>query len=397
MSARAAIYLDANAGLPPLPEIRAAIGDVLPLLYNPSSGHEPGRKTRALIHRARQQIHRSLGDLLPGLEDSNWVLTSGGTEGLQGCIRAAQAASLTWISQPTEHQGSLALQTQSDLNLPVDHTGRVDVAAVSPFLDRLIDSGRLRGDTPFFVSLIWVNNETGVIQHQLPELCALLRSRGAILLLDAAQAWGKLEPVAHQQLRAQDIDFVVASGHKIGAFSGTGVLAFSSRGKKLLSTSPILAGSQQQGLRAGTENTLGVWSLGLAAELSDKLFSSIHEVRAELEQEIKTQIPGCRINGQGADRVCNTVNISIEGISTRSAPLTLQMDLRGFSVSAGSACSSGQTRPSHVLRALGHSEALAKASLRISLPPGFDRSQITPFVRTLAQVVESSRGPDRHE
>lgn len=392
MSARAAIYLDANAGLPPLPEIRAAIGGVLPLLYNPSSGNEHGRKTRALILRARKQIHLSLSRLLSGLEESHWIFTSGGTEGLQGCIRAAQAAGLPWISQPTEHKGSLSLQTQSELSLPIDPEGRVDVKAVPNFLDQLTQSGRLRKDEPFLVSIIWVNNETGVIQHQLSDLCAVLRSRGALILLDAAQAWAKLDESA-ERIRAEDVDFVVTSGHKLGAFSGTGVLAFSHRGKKILSESPLLAGSQQHGLRAGTENTLGIWSLGMAAELNVWGVHSrkVSECRLELEQTIQREIPGFRINGQTAQRICNTISLSIENIPLRTSPLAMQMDLRGFSVSAGSACSSGLSRPSHVLKALGHSDVLAQASLRVSIPPDFGRDQITPFVSALTEIVESIR------
>jgi cysteine desulfurase len=391
MSARAAIYLDANAGIPPLPEIRSGLGDILPLLCNPSSSHQAGRSAAALISRARESVTRSLGEILPGLKSGQWIFTSGGTEGLQGPIRAFFNSNPDgiWASQPTEHKGSLALvpaigesHPGSCLSFPIDSSGRIDLEALPAFLAEL-PSGR-----PLLASVIWVNNETGVVQHRMRDLCRTLRDAGAWILVDAAQAWGKLR----QEHALELFDFVAASGHKLGAFSGTGILASSDRAKQLLVRSPLLSGSQQSGLRAGTENTLGAWSLGLAASAAVwKHGNDLAEMRDQMEARICSRIAGAVITGRGADRVPNTSHISFDGIAARGLALTDRLDLAGFAVSAGSACSSGVRKASHVLKAMGFDEARALASIRISLPSDIHESQIYEFVTALEACVAAAR------
>lgn len=407
MSARAATYLDANAGIPPLLPLREGIGEVLPVLYNPSSGHQLGRKAQALIRRAREQVTASLGRMVPGITEQDWIITSGGTEALQGAIRAAcfalerpASASIPWLYSPTEHNGSLAFrerweaqQTGAAEALPLDSLGRVDLEALRVRLNELTASGKIGEGRPFLVSFLWVNNETGVIQHRLSELCTLLKQHGAFILIDAAQAWDKLSHTTEPSLPFLECDFLVTSGHKLGALSGTGVLAFSKRGRDLMAKVPVFSGNQQRALRAGTENALGAWSLGFAAELAVwRSESSLRELRDELEAEILRAIPGARINGATAERVCNTLNVSFADVDSRGIALTDRLDLEGFAVSAGSACSAGVRRPSHVLKAMGIADELALASLRISLLPGTSTEILQDhFLPALKRSVEAAR------
>lgn len=388
MSARAATYLDANAGIPPLHPLREKIGEVLPVLYNPSSGHQLGRAANALVRRAREQVTASLARMIPGISEQDWIITSGGTEALQGAIRAACFAlpqslpksqgPIHWLYSPTEHNGSLAHRSRweaehpgSLVELPLDAQGRVDIDTLEVRLSELSALGAIGEGRPFLSSFLWVNNETGVIQHRLDELCALLRRHGGLILVDAAQAWDKLSHASQANLPFSECDFFVTSGHKLGALSGTGVLAFSKRGRELLTAIPVFSGNQQRALRAGTENALGAWSLGLAAELAVwRAEDALRSLRDELESEILRAIPGSIINGAAAERVCNTLSVSFADVDPRGIALTDRLDLEGFAVSAGSACSAGVRRPSHVLKAMGLADELALASLRISLTPG---------------------------
>lgn len=403
MSARAAICLDANAGLAPVAPVRERLGEVLLRLHNPSSTHALGRETRSLIVRARQEVTTSLAALLPGISDEDWVHTSGGTESLQGALRAilSHSEASVWLASAVEHKASLSFIEDWEHRhpgrchfLPMDESGRVDPARVGEQISRLRSQGILERGVPFVASLIWVNNETGVIQHGLGELCSQLKSEGALILLDGSQAWSRQHSFAQPSLPFSMVDFFVASGHKLGALPGTGVLAYSRSGRRILTQFPVWRGSQQRALRGGTENALGCWSLGAAA--ANPLWAShkiIRQWRDELEHRITQRISGVRVNGIAAERVFNTLSVSFEGLVSGAAPsLADRLDLEGFAVSSGSACSSGLAKPSHVLRAIGHPEELARASLRLSLPPDFDPATgIEPFVEVLCKVVARLR------
>jgi len=398
MSARHAIYLDANAGLPPLRQIRVHLNTVLEQLYNPSSTHQPGRNAKAIFRDARERVRSSLSQLLSGFSDSQWIWTSGGTEGLQAALRASvtAGAARAWFYSPVEHSGSLGwlsqVQHHPDLRaipLPLDSHGRVDVASFAQTHEQACRDGLLKHGEAFLVSFLWVNNETGVIQHQIGELLDQVRARGGFSLVDGAQAWGKVKA---GPLSLDQADWMAASGHKLGAFSGTGVLAFSQRARKLLESCPAYAGTQQSGLRAGTENLIGAWSLGEAAAAQAWADESVTALRAELEDRILAEISGSLVQGRDAPRVGNTLNVSFEGVPKNSLPLTDLLDLEGFSVSSGSACSSGIRKPSHVLKALGHSDELALATLRISLSPESRSDEVLEkFLPALKRVVELAR------
>ena len=256
--------------------------------------------------------------------------------------------------------------------LPIDPEGRVQVQELSSFI---------RAETAL-VSVLWANNETGVLTD-VQTLSSLTQSRGIPLHLDAAQAWGKL-PVQVSGMGAQYIAF---SGHKIGGLAGTGVLWVETENPVYGS----LLGKQEKGRRGGTENLLGFVALGAAASAIDPISWSqrVTPLRDRLQRFICETIPGTEVNGGGASRIGNTLNLSFQGVE--GAGLVMALDLAGFSVSSGSACSSGVLEPSHVLMAMGRTQKQAMAALRISLPDEMPWDGLQQFVESLQQIVTRVR------
>jgi cysteine desulfurase len=303
-----------------------------------------------------------------------------------------------WFYSAVEHSGSLGWLSQIEKNpdckaiaLPLDAFGRVNVDAFPKAYENACQSGAIRPGEAFLASFLWVHNETGIVQDRLTELLQAIQERGGYSLIDAAQSWGKIGPGAGVSLALAD--WVAASGHKLGAFSGTGVLAFSARARKLLEQCPSFAGTQQFGLRAGTENLVGAWSLGEAAELQAwNQCADLARLRNALEDRILFEIPASVVQGKGVPRAGNTLNVSFHEIPKTSLPLTDLLDLEGFCVSSGSACSSGVRKPSHVLKTLGYSDELALATLRISLTPETSEHElIEKFLPALKRAVAAAR------
>lgn len=414
MPPKAAIYLDANSGAPLRPEVVAALQDLLtprdvssgsdeafhPLLPNPSSIHWHGRKAKRLMAEARESIARSLG---VGVDPENLVFTASGTEANQLAVRGVlgpllgEGARPHWILSPVEHDSNLQLvdwlrSRRGEVSfLPVDPQGRPRVECLA---------GLWRPGMTRLVSLVWVNNETGVITD-VEALSAEVRRLGGLLHLDGAQAWGKL-PLSLAEAGA---DLVSFSAHKIGALAGAGVL-WIAPGTRV---SPVLPGKQEKGRRGGTENLLGIVALGAASRALEPCAwdARVRESRDALEREILDRIPGSRVHGAGAPRVANTANLGFEGVEGDG--LVMALDLAGFSVSSGSACSSGVIEPSHVLLAMGYSRAEAMAAVRISLFERISPETRECFVKALEQAVtrvrksrpwpasDGSREPDRDE
>ncbi|MCM2322477.1 MAG: cysteine desulfurase [Oligoflexia bacterium] len=392
MSEKAAIYLDANAAAPLKAEVLEALSGVLKtesigFPSNPSSVHSHGRSARRFLFEARQQVALSLGSQV-FLDEL--IFTSSGTESNQLALRLALESRLLrgekphWILSAAEHDSLVQMRAWLEerggkvSELPLDAEGRPRVAE----LDRL-----WRPETAL-VSLIWVNNETGVITD-IAEASAQVRARGGLLHLDAAQAWGKLPLDA----RTSGADLLALSGHKIGAPAGTGALwvsrAFAVRNGRPV---PAIVGKQEQGRRGGTENLLGAIGLGAAAAALDprSWATRVGASRDRLEREIVERVPGARINGRGAARVANTINLNFEGV--KQDGLVLALDLAGYSVSSGAACSSGVAEPSRVLLAMGRSESEARAALRISLADELPWETMEGFLTALAASVARLRG-----
>lgn len=391
MPARFATYLDINAGTPLHENVKRAL---VPLLSppeaspgglssfhvfpsNPSSIHAHGREARRLTLQAREKVARSLR---PDAKPEEVIFTSSGTEANQLAIASVLEPLLFegkrphWITTAVEHDSTMQMIDWArargvDVSvLPVDQDGgyRMDV------LDSL-----LKPETAL-VSALWVNNETGVIAD-VKALSERVKAHGALLHLDAAQAWGKIP------LQVMAVDFLAFSGHKIGALPGSGVLWV----RPGVRVTPRMLGKQERGLRGGTENLLAIVALGAAAETLDPVAwaESVGPLRDRLEAEILRLVPGAIINGRGTKRVANTLNLSIPG--KRGDELVMALDLAGYSVSAGSACASGSTEPSHVLIAMGRNEQDARSALRVSLPLGLQWEELERFAGVLKRIASS--------
>jgi cysteine desulfurase len=389
MQANSAIYLDANAGAPLHPrvrqELRSLLEDASALFSNPSSTHALGQDARKRIASARERVAHSLGS---SVSPDQITFTASGTESNQLAIRSILVPLLEsgsrphWITTPVEHDCTLQMAEWirargGEVSLiPVDSCGRPIPSALSELI---------RPETAL-ISVIWVNNETGAISDAA-SFAAICRERRVPLHLDGAQAWGKI-PFDLSTLGA---DLVSFSGHKIGGLPGTGVL-YARDGVKV---GGLLRGKQEKGRRGGTENSIGIIALGIAASETDPAGyrDSLAPFRDALEKKILERIPGVIVNGAGAPRVANTLSISFRGLA--SSTLVLELDLAGFCVSAGSACASGSPTPSHVLTAMGRSREEALASLRISLPKDAHAADLERFADALIRIVLRGQRSER--
>lgn len=380
---RTPVYLDHAATTPVRDEVMAAMAPYFgPRFGNPSSVHRWGREARVALDEARERLAACLG-----AHADEVCFTSGGTEGdnvaILGVWRTRRTAGRTAaLTTPIEHKAVLAAVHQ------VAHEGGEER------LVRVTDDG-LVDDTHFaalldervaIASVMWVNNEVGVIQD-IPALAAQARAAGVVFHTDGVQAFGKVAVNA----RTQPFDLLTLSGHKIGAPKGIGALYI----RRDTPLEPLAhGGSQERGRRPGTENVAFAIGLATAAEL----VLAEHEVeqarlmalRAALEGGLRDRIPGAVIHGANAPRAAHVVNVSIPGANSES--LLMALDLRGIACSAGSACQSGSVSASHVLTAMGVSSELANAALRLSLGCLSTPECITRTVDVLASLAEKARG-----
>jgi len=380
------VYLDYNATAPPAPDVVDAVTQVVrDHVGNPSSVHAFGQRAKALIDDARQQV-AALIDADP----TEVVFTAGGTEAdnlaLRGAAEALEAGPRRRvITSGLEHEAVLntvkALERRGwqVTRLSTSERGIVDPGAL----------GQAIGSDTALVSIMHANNEVGTIQP-VAELAAIAREHGAVFHTDAVQSVGKI-PVSVREL---GVDLLALSGHKFGGPLGAGAL-YIRRGVRLL---PYLTGGRQErNRRAGTENVPAIVGLGVAASLARQKTASegprLRLLRDRLESEILRLVPGTAVNGDRTARVPNTTNIGFDGIEAES--LLIALDLEGIAVSTGSACSSGSLEPSHVLRAMGHSTARARNSLRFSLGSGTTAADLDAVLAVLPGLVTKLRGLHR--
>jgi cysteine desulfurase len=377
MQAGTAIYLDSNAGAPLHRKVKEAVLPLLDFVSNPSSIHSHGRKAKRFLAEAREQIALSLG---PSTDPEQLVFTSSGTEANQLAIRSVLELALLnqnhphWITTAVEHDSVLQMiewfkSRGGEVSiLPVDEQGNLCISLLDSFWKK----------ETVLVSSVWVNNETGVISP-LKELARKVNQRGVKFHLDAAQAWGKL-PFDVGNLGAHSVTF---SAHKIGGYAGVGIV-WVARGTKI---EAVIRGRQEKGRRGGSENLIGIVAAGAAASAinPEEWSKRVSPLRDRLEKEIQRRIPGSCINGGSSERVANTINLSFEGIEGDS--LVMALDLAGFSVSSGSACSSGVLEPSHVLMAMGKTKTQAMAALRVSLADEMPWESLVAFVDALEKIV----------
>ena len=335
-------YLDHNASAPLRPEAREATLAALSISGNPSSVHRFGRAARALVEEARRAVAE-----LAGAGPAEVVFTSGATEANALALRGTDRTRI--VASSVEHDSVLAFAGQT---VPATSAGLIDPAALEEAL--------AAGAGPALVSVMAVNNETGVIQP-LDEVVAIARRYGALVHCDAVQAAGKL-PL---DFAASGVDLMSLSSHKIGGPCGVGALLV----RDGVGLRPDLrGGGQEDGRRAGTENVPGIAGFGAAARAAASGLPAMARLSAwrdGLERAIVAICPQTRIFGRDSRRVANTSCLTMPGVPAETQVMAL--DLSGVAVSAGSACSSGKVRVSHVLRAMGVDEAAAGSAIRISL------------------------------
>ncbi|MGI8546461.1 MAG: cysteine desulfurase family protein [Gemmatimonadaceae bacterium] len=377
-----AIYMDHAATTPVREEVFEAMRPFFgPKFGNPSSVHRFGREARAALDEARERLANCLG-----AHPDEISFNSCGTEGdntavlclwraLRGCGRNAV------VTTPIEHKAVLAAAHEvareggEQRILAVDHDGVV----VDDSFESLV-----REDVAV-ASVMWVNNETGVIQN-VPSLAARARSRGVLFHTDGVQAFGKIEIDA----RTQTFDLLSISGHKIGAPKGIGAL-FIRRGTPF---EPLIhGGPQDRGRRAGTENVAYAVALATAAELAvterEEHWARLEAMRDRLESLIVAAVPDTVIHSCGAARAPHVLNMSIPG--TDSESMLMALDLRGVACAGGSACQSGSVSPSHVLAAMGVTPALAAAAIRMSLGSINTEADIDRVADILPKLVAKAR------
>lgn len=336
------------------------MAEILALPGNPSSVHGEGRSARRVLEEARGRIAAAMGVGPDGV-----TFTSGGTEAND--LALGIAAGKPVLVSAIEHASVLEAAAEA-MRAPVDQAGRIDRAA----LVRLLDQVR-----PALVSVMLVNNETGVVQD-VAALAALVHGAGALLHIDAVQAFGKLPDV---NLPALGCDLLTLSAHKIGGPAGVGALV----ARDELHVPARLRGGGQEGRRrAGTHNLAGIAGFAAAVELLDPAEPDrLAALRARLEALVLDACPAARIAGAGARRAPHIVSLVTPG---RSAELqVIRLDLDGIAVSAGAACSSGKVAASHVLAAMGMG-ADAACAIRVSLGWTTRSGDIDRFVQSFARL-----------
>ncbi|MCC6914477.1 MAG: cysteine desulfurase [Rhodospirillaceae bacterium] len=334
-------YLDYNATAPLLPQAEAAVRESLGVFGNPSSVHGAGRRARALVEDAREQIAAHTG-----ASTAEIVFTSGGTEANALALKGGHYAAM--IVAGIEHASVLAAAPGAAV-VGANAQGIVDLDALE---DALKSAPR-----PALVAVMLANNETGVLQP-LDAVIALAKTYGAFVHCDAVQALGKV-PVDF----TSGVDSMSLSAHKIGGLKGVGALIY--RGDL---DAQIAGGGQERRRRAGTENVAGIVGFGAAAREVPRLLADMPRIRAlrdSLESKVRAAAPQARIYGEGTPRLANTSCFSLANVSSETQ--VMRLDLAGVSISAGSACSSGKIAPSHVLLAMGVNPAEAKTAVRVSL------------------------------
>lgn len=374
------IYLDNNATTQVAPEVLEAMLPYFHDLYgNPSSMHSFGGQVGRRLRLAREQV----GALI-GASADEIIFTSCGTESDNTAIRSALAANpgkrhivTTRVEHPAIHAlvAHLAQEGYRVTELAVDGDGRLNHD----------DYARSLTPDTAVVSVMWANNETGVL-FPVEELAVMARHKGILFHTDAVQAVGKI-PI---DLRNSVIDMLSLSGHKLHAAKGVGAL-YVRKGTKF---SPyLIGGHQEKSRRGGTENVPSIIGLGVACELAgrnlEKENTSVKDLRDKLESALLEKVPNSRVNGDRQNRLPNTSNISFESVEGEA--ILLLLNEFGICASSGSACTSGSLQPSHVLRAMGVPFTMAHGSIRFSLSIYNREEEIGFVIEKFPSIIDRLR------
>lgn len=377
------IYMDNNATTRVAPEVLEEMLPYFSELYgNPSSMHTFGGQVGRQLRVARSRVAELLG-----AQPEELIFTSCGTESDSTAILAALQAHpdkrhivTTRVEHPAvknlcEHLDQLTGHKHRVTQLPVDSQGMIDLARYEAAL----------GEDTALVSVMWGNNETGVI-FPVEEMAQIAKSRGILFHTDAVQAVGKI-PI---NLAASAIDYLSLSGHKLHAPKGVGALYV----RKGAPFAPlIIGGHQEESRRGGTENVAAIIGLGRACQLAaarmDEENGRVKALRDKLEQGLLAKIPNALLNGHPEQRLPNTTNISFEYVEGES--ILLHLDQHGICASSGSACTSGSLEPSHVLRAMGVPFTAAHGSVRLSLSVYNSEEEVDFVLAKLPDIIANLR------
>ena len=344
------IYADYNATAPLRPEAKAAIAAALDLAGNPSSVHAEGRRVRALVEGARETVAASIGACRDDI-----AFTSGGTEAVGSPLRGALQATgnAVLVASAIEHDAVSSLVTGNEA-WPTRPDGVVELDWLRHATAKLMGQGYRP-----LVSLMLVNNETGVIQP-VAEAAEIVHAAGGLIHCDAIQALGKIEV----SIIDLDVDYLSLSAHKMGGPQGVGAF-YVKPGAPFRAVQT--GGGQEFGRRAGTENVAGIAGFGAAADAAINGIAQYRPLalhRDRMEARLKTVAPTLQVHGGAAPRVAGVSCLGVEGLASETQIMGL--DLAGFALSAGSACSSGKVKPSRVSTAMGLSDTAARSSVRAS-------------------------------
>ena len=370
------IYLDYNATTPHLPELRSRWAELGDLSGNPSSIHFDSRVPKTVIRETRQKIAELLS-----CSPLEIVFNSGASEGNSSVLRSLfdhfknQQRNEFLISQvehPSVQKTVHYLSSQGAIIhfIPVSKDGRIDLNFIRE---------KLSAKTAL-VSVMYANNETGTV-FPIKDIAELAHAVGAYMHSDCVQLLGK----ANVEFADLGVDYATFSAHKLYSIKGTGFCFI----RKNSPWVPLIhGGGQERGRRGGTENVIGIAALNIVLDEFRNCESKIalmSNLRDSMEQKIIASIPDVSITAEVAPRISNTSSLIIDGIDGETLLMTL--DLKGFSVSTGAACSSGNPEPSPVLLAMGLTKQEAQSSLRVSLGWATQESQIHSFVQTLSDTV----------
>jgi len=367
-------YLDHNATCPPLNSALTAVAEVATSAPgNPSSLHWAGRVARRALDDARDRVAEFIG-----AESGSIVFTSGGTEANNLAIHG-------WCS--TQRPGRIivsAIEHPSVLR-PLENLEAAgwEVIRLRPDADGVVKAEDVAiniNDNTRMVALMAANNETGALQP-VAETGALCRDHDVAFLVDAVQALGKVA----LNVCEWHADFVSFSAHKIGGPRGVGALVVR-RGLKINELTP--GGGQERKRRSGTENVPGI--TGFAAALGGIDFAALRPLRDGFEHELHERMPDVKVFAEDAPRTPNTSMFCVPGLDGET--LLMQLDLAGFAVASGSACSSGKRDPSHVLLAMGVSREQARSSIRVSFGPVNTEGDASALVSELTRIRERLMG-----
>ncbi|HUS54140.1 MAG TPA: cysteine desulfurase family protein [Thermohalobaculum sp.] len=361
------VYLDWNATAPLRPEARAAMLSAMDVVGNPSSVHAEGRAAKAIIEKARRQVAA-----LVGCEPGEVVFTSGATEAAALIMAVGGPVDQTVYASKIEHD-CIWEHAAHSLFIGVDRAGKFDLTGD---FDLAIVPQLLEGD---FVAFQTANGETGVVNDVAGSARYTgERSKGVRIFSDMVQALGKW-PTCFNETGA---DFACASAHKLGGPKGVGALLV----REGIEINPFMkGGGQEMRRRSGTENLVGIAGFGAAAEAAQRdlesgVWGRVTKLRDDLEHHLEAAALDINIIGRDSPRLPNTSYFAIPG--WKGETQVMQMDLAGFAVSAGSACSSGTTKASRVLLAMGYDEETASSAIRVSMGPTTTEAEVMGFADT---------------